>query len=294
MPCPSNNATTSEPCMHNLRRALLLLSLAIVLIATWLVPPDAAATRQVDAGLKRALISFATARALNALISVAQGTEVGIQPAGVGLTFTPGQALQPINDLVGQFASLMLAASVAFGVQRALIEIGAYWPMSALLSVVLLAWAWARWSGQRRWDWLTRLLLFLLLLRFAVPIISLGNEAAYQSFLAQEYTAGQTTMEKSTGHFIGAGEPVVESPPPDESILDRLKRWQPKAPDLKKRFEALREAADRVVEHIVRLIVVFLLQTLVLPLLMLWAMLRLSRALYESSRLWRRSQAARS
>ncbi|MCU0929027.1 MAG: hypothetical protein MUE62_07545, partial [Burkholderiaceae bacterium] len=69
--------------------AAALLGLLVVL--AWWAPLDAAAERQVDAGLKRALATFAAARALNALISVAQGTEVALEPAGVGVTFTPGQ-----------------------------------------------------------------------------------------------------------------------------------------------------------------------------------------------------------
>ncbi|MCB1944024.1 MAG: hypothetical protein KDI53_18575, partial [Candidatus Accumulibacter sp.] len=84
--------------------------------------------------MKRALVSFATARALNAVISVAQGTEVSMQPAGMGVVLTPGQLLDPVNDLVEQFSHLMLAASVAFGVQKVLISIGAYWVISLLLT----------------------------------------------------------------------------------------------------------------------------------------------------------------
>src|ERR1035437_9472915 len=118
-----------------LRRLSLLVFLAIVLAFAWLKPLENASTQQIDAGLKRALVSFATARALNAIISVAQGTGVAVEPAGVGVTFAPGQVLRPINELVAQFAELMLAASVAFGVMKVLITMGSYWVVSLLLSV---------------------------------------------------------------------------------------------------------------------------------------------------------------
>lgn len=91
------------------------------------------------------MVSFATARTLNAVISVVQGTQVELQPGGVGMTFTPGQVLDPINDLVEQFSLLMLAASVSFGVQLALIKFGAFWAVSSMLSVVALAWTWSTW-----------------------------------------------------------------------------------------------------------------------------------------------------
>jgi hypothetical protein len=73
---------------------------------------------KVDAGLKRALVSFATARALNGVISVVQGTEIVAQPLGVGVTLTPGQLLAPINELVKHFSDLMLAASMSHSASR--------------------------------------------------------------------------------------------------------------------------------------------------------------------------------
>jgi hypothetical protein len=126
--------------MPHTRRILLVLSLVAVLLGAWLAPLDAPATQQVDAGLKRALVSFATARALNAVISVAQGTEVSLQPLGVGVTLAPGQLLDPVNDLVEKFSDLMLMASVAFGVQKVLISMGGYWLISLLLTFAAIGW----------------------------------------------------------------------------------------------------------------------------------------------------------
>ena len=43
---------------------------------------------------------------------------------------------------------------------------------------------------------------------------------------------------------------------------------------MKAQFEAIRGAAERVTEQIVQLIVIFLLQTMVIPVLLLWALYR--------------------
>ena len=64
-----------------------------------------------------------------------------------------------------------------------------------------------------------------------------------------------------------------------ESMTERMKRWWSQGTDFKKRFEELKEVAGRTIEHIVKLIVVFVLQTLVLPVLLLWMLLRLGRIL---------------
>jgi hypothetical protein len=274
-----------------MRRLWLLPVLALVLAAAWLAPLDETATQQVQAGLKRAVASFAAARALNAAISVAQGTEVAVHPAGVGVSLAPGQALDPVNDLVEQFSVLMLGASVSFGVQLALIKMGGFWAVSGLLSVVALAWGWARWRGGDLPVWLTRLFVALLLVRFAVPVVALGNEAAFRLFLSEDYAAGQATIELSGREIERAGAPgapAASGPAPAPGGLgETLRKWWESAAaevDVNERLDRLKEAAGNAIDHIVMLIVVFLLQTVVLPLLLLWAMLRLGRALCEPPR----------
>src|SRR6185436_1624003 len=100
------------------QRVVLALAVAIMVACSWLAPLESAANQQVDAGLKRALASFATARALNAVISVVQGTEVAVQPLGIGIKLSLGQILRPLNDMVEQCAHLMLVASIAFGIEK--------------------------------------------------------------------------------------------------------------------------------------------------------------------------------
>lgn len=273
----------------NLRRALLLAFLAATLVGTWWLTPDAAAAREVDAGLKRALASFASARTLDAIVSAAQGTELSMQPLGVGLTLAPGQALDPINDLIEQFAGLMLAASVSFGAQRVLIAAGGHWGVSALLSLAALGWVAWRWravpaEGATRSllaRWLPRVLLLLLLVRFAVPLAVLGADAGFRLLMADDYVAGQAVLDRSAGAMRELSPPTAE-PAPDAGTLERLKRWwSGPAADAKpgvtppSRIEQWQNIVGDAVEHIVRLIVVFLMQTLVLPLLTLWLLLGL-------------------
>lgn len=272
-----------------LARSLLLIGLLVGLAVTWLAPLDAQATQQVDAGLKRALASFAAARALNAVLSVVQGTEVAVQPAGVGLTFAPGQVLDPINDLVEQFSTLMLAASLAFGVERVLIGVGGYWLVSALLSAAAVAWVWMRWREQAPPRMLVRALLVLLMLRFAVPVVVLGSEAGFQLFLADRYQAGQGSIELSTDQFARLKAPIAapSAPSAEAGIGERLQSWWSNAAqsvDISQRVDGMKQAAEGMVEQLVMLMVVFLLQTLVLPLVLLWVLLQLSRALLLSAK----------
>ena len=270
-----------------LRKPLLLIGLCALLTALWWATPDAPATRQVEAGLKRALTIFAAARALDAVISVAQGTQVALEPGGVGVVLAPGQALDPINDLVEEFSTLMLAASVSFGVQRVLIAIGGHAVVSALVTAAAVAWTALRWRGRVPPHALTRLLLVLLLVRFAVPLVVLGSDLAFRVFMADDYAAAQQAIDGSARQIDRAGAPSADQPPAGESHVERLKRWWSDAidkPDVGKRLDELRRLAAGAADHIVRLIVIFLLQTVVVPIGLLWMLLGSWRLLYRWGR----------
>ena len=268
--------------MPHLRRYALALFMLAAVACAWLAPLDAPASRQVDAGLKRALISFASARALNAVISVAQGTELSVQPLGVGVTLTPGQLLDPVNDLVEKFSTLMLAASVAFGVQKALIAMGGYWAVSLALTAVALAWG--VWQLRQPVPaWLSRALVVLLMLRFAIPVVTLGTDLLWQKFLAPDYQASQQVIDSSSTQAAKLAPPPVTQ---SQGMLDRMKGWLADNADVRARFEELKQAAEQAIEHIVRLIVIFLLQTLVIPLLLLWALYALARGVFERAGRW--------
>lgn len=271
--------------MPSIRRFVLALFMVAAVACSWLAPLDAPAMQQVDAGLKRALISFATARALNAVISVAQGTALSVQPLGVGVTLTPGQLLDPVNDLVEKFSTLMLAASVAFGVQKALIAMGGYWVISLALTAVALGWAGMHFRRQAPPLWLSRVLVVLLMLRFAIPVVTLGSDLLWQKFLASDYAASQSQIDSSQAQTARLGPPVGAAPD-NPGVLDRMKGWLSDNADVKARFEALKLAAEQATEHIIKLIVIFLLQTLVIPLLLLWALYALARGVFERAGRW--------
>ncbi len=258
------------------RRILLLVSLAAVLLGAWMAPLDAPATRQVDAGLKRALVSFATARALNAVISVAQGTEMSLQPLGVGVTLAPGQLLDPVNDLVEKFSDLMLMASVAFGVQKLLIIMGGYWLISLLLTLAALGWVGLQLQRQRAPAWLSGLLVVTLMLRFAVPVVTLGTDLLWQKFLAADYATSQQVMDAATGQ-VASLSPAPPASAEQPGWLDRMKGWVTPNGEIKARFEQLKQAAEQAVEHIIKLIAIFVLQTLVIPLSLLWGLAGLAK-----------------
>ena len=257
------------------RRALLGVSAAAILLLAWFGPLDRLAQDYVETGLKRALVTFAAARTANAIISAVQETTVAIQPLGVGVTLSPAQALDPLNDLVEQFSTLMLAASISFAIQRVLISIGGYEWVSVFLTIALVAWMWMAWHERNAPRWLARTLLVLLLVRFAVPIAALGSEAAFRLTMASDYAHAQT-MVKATSDELGRMAPETPKGP---GAIERFKEWWDRQKqDIQSYFGQLKDKAENMVRDIIVLMALFIVQTLLLPLFFLWVVQRLFRA----------------
>jgi hypothetical protein len=261
-------------------RITLSIVVALMVACSWFVPLETVANQQVEAGLKRALISFATARALNAVISVVQGTEVAVQPAGVGINFAPGQILDPVNDLVEQFAQLMLFASVAFGVEKVLITMGAHWAISVLLTVTAIAWAYGYLRYSASPVLLTRVLVILLMTRFAMPLVIIGSDQLFREFLAADYQASQQVIEVASGQISKLNAAVAPAPE-EQSMVDKITGWVSRNADIKPHLENLKQTVEQTTERIIHLMVIFLLQTLVLPVLLLWIMWGILRGSFE-------------
>ncbi|WP_280151655.1 hypothetical protein [Piscinibacter sp. XHJ-5] len=234
--------------------AAAVLALALVILA-WLPQPQHIALETAEAGLKRALATYAVARGLDALVSAAQGTQVSAAPAGMGVITAPGQLLDPANDLLEQFSSLMLTAIVAFGLQVLLLQVGAHWVLSLSFTaaVVLAGMSW--WRRRRVPPVWTRVLLVLAVARFAVLGCTFASDWLYRGYLAERYTVAQQQIDKAS---------------------DMLRR---RDIDVRQLPEQLTQAAELIVRQVVDLIVVFLVHTVIFPVVTLWFVVAMGRAL---------------
>ena len=257
------------------------LLLVAVLVLAWNSPLDALSTEQVDSGLKRALVTFGTARTLNAVISVAQGTDVAFEPGGIGVKIAPGEILDPINDMVEKFSTLMLFASISFGIQKILISLGGHWLVSAVLAATVLLWSIVRISGRQIPEWCSKLLVITLLLRFAVPLVTLGSTALFEQFLAKDYQQSQALLESGAAKAKNLQQ-LNATPTEDQGFLDRLKAMAPNI-NLKEQVQQFQDAAEQWIDRMINLMVVFLLQTLIFPLLLLWALMSFAKSMLLQS-----------
>jgi hypothetical protein len=277
--------TRPTPRVRALAAALLV---ALLAVAAWFRPLDDAAGEHLDRGMTAAFAAFATARALNGVISLVQSAQVSAQ-FGVGMSVAPGELLDPVNDLIERFSDAMLAATVAFGVQKVLLAVGGHWVVALLLGAASLAWAGLAIAGRPSPRWLLRAVALLLLARFAVPVAAVGTDLLARTFLASQQQASNQAIEALTGEArvvaqggpgapagtAGNGEPGAANP--------SLREWWARGVELGPRIEALARTAGRLAEHVTQLIVVFLLQTLLFPLALAWGMWRAVQSAFRAA-----------
>ena len=256
----------------------LLITLLILLAATliftgWL---DGAGREYTEQGLKRSLITYGVARGLNGIISVAQGTEVAVEPVGVGVTFTPGQVLDPINDLVERFSWVVLASGVSLGAQNILLAITAWTGfgllvVSFLLASLILLWKQGGLSLAVR-RVIYKIAIIIVILRMAVPMIAIINEGLYQLFLAPQYEMSLQQLEATTQDIEKIQDKNIE-PQSDQGVIEKAKQLIDDASNvfnIDQQFNQLKQAASDISEYVLNMIVVFVLQTLVFPLFFIW------------------------
>ncbi len=267
--------------MKLLRPIGMVLCTAILLIGAWRVPIDEPATQQVDAGLKRALVTYGTARLMHGAFSVVQGTQINVAPAGLGTTLSPGQSLAPVTEMLKQFSDVMLLVCVSFGIQKLLISIGGFWVISLALTITALGWTLQFVRRRQSPEWLTKLLIVLLMVRFALPLTILGSDVLFKSFLEKDYTASQNAIssvptQAETMASLDSGDSKSPSifGSPKEWFLEKLTRFS-------ERQAAINNSVGLAAEHMVTLIGIFVLQTLVIPLLLLWGLSGLARVFFQ-------------
>lgn len=246
---------------------------------------DALGGSYAQEALTRALVTFAVARTLNGVISAAQGTELSLEPAGVGVNFSIGEILDPINDLIERFSSVMLIAASSIGLQNVLLRITGWWGLTALLLVaaaLAIASVWIPRAtavlGARPLRWL----LIVSLVRFAVPVFMILSSVVFDTFLADEQAAATQALQATGSEIESLNEQATPPIAEDPSFVDQLGAFVGDSLRNLNARERLEQLGDRVAdatEHIIDLIVIFVFQTVILPLAFLWSIVELLKGI---------------
>jgi len=261
---------------------LLLLGALALGWSGWL---DQIAGAYVDASIVDAGIIYGTARGINALVSALQGTELDLWL----VSFSVGELLDPVNDLIERFSGVMTVAITSLILQQLLLSIVSATTFTLVLSglgvAVLAALVFDR---QRTYPWLLRCFVLVAFLRFSLSLVVIANLWVDQAFLADS----QGIQHQQLREFHGELEGVDAMVRGDEARMlvggsaDACPWHSAFSDDCKQavaaQFDLLQLKFDGFVDSTLNLLGSVLLKALIIPLLFFYALLQGARMLFRS------------
>lgn len=236
------------------------------LIANWLPGMDAAARAYLDLSMADSLVVYATARGLNAVISVIQSVHLSVSlGAGVGLNL--GEMLDPLNDLIERFSTFVLYGLAAIGLQKLLLLASGSLVMKIITSLLMIA-GYLAWLFQpARFAWLVRLGLMIALVRFAL-LIEVGTVAVLDSLYFDDRTQQAESALNLAREELGSLRQRYLASVAESGVFGGV--WEAASSVLGD--DGQQGVADLAAGAIVELIVIMLVRSVVMPLLFIWAL----------------------
>ncbi|MGB0936811.1 MAG: hypothetical protein ACPGTQ_05105 [Colwellia sp.] len=240
--------------------------------------------------LESVAITYGVARAMNATVSVLQGTEINASPAGIGVTFSIGEVLDPVNDLIERFSFIVMLSMASLALQKILILIGSSIGFNVLL-LMSAAWYLSHvWfiSNQRGRQLALRCLYFIVYIRFALVLVVGANFCVDYFFMSDlQEVSNQSLLNNQIKMETLTSQLKTESITPqteEQSMLDSINSaWESIQMGFSRansKVDSLKALAEDSIHSMVDLIAMFVLQTIILPLLFIWLFYRGIRALY--------------
>lgn len=280
------------------RRWLVSALVVLLCASSWWGGFDRMSEAYLDRAMTQAVTAFAIARGINAVLSVAKGSEVSVQPLGVGVTIAVGEVLDPVDDLIERFSWVMLVAIVALGVQQLLLALGGTLAvnlgLSALGAGALLSVWRLTWSGPVLARVLVRAFIVVVVLRFVMVAVALASDVVHAGVVGErvdretsELTMAESQLTRLSDPTDGSEAPTGADQPWWSSLGSFWEQEGVPAPsdpevsswDPRVRLAAMQAAAARTIDHLLSLAAAFITQTVLLPVFFLWLALRVSSEL---------------
>jgi len=212
-----------------------------------------------DEALKNAALTYATARGINALVSMMQSSQVA---AGVGVvsgSITIGELLDPLNDMIERFSTVMTWVLASLAAQKVLLLIASHqlflYLVATLGTIALLL---LFYGPPGVLNLVFRLFLVVVFVRFALGLAVALNSGVDYLFLERQLQANDAEIEKFQSSVIGIdGNEKLDT----DSIRDSAIRfWQGLS------FDELERKISAGIANFINLVAIYLLKTILFPL----------------------------
>ncbi len=256
----------------NSRKLTTALIILLVVAVSWSGYVDRQTENYVNQATIQALAAFATARVLNAGITVAKSVQVGAV-----VSVQPLEILDPVHDLVEQYSAIMKLAIGSLVIQKVLLEIvatGFFKILLTLLALLLLA---SLFVGSINHSTLMfKLFALACLVRFLL-ILAVGLNGLVDTIYVNNKTQQNMVELEILSREVDAL--TISGDSDDRSWYAGITSRFSAAKDLIN-LENLKNKVEVAVPAMLNLMALFILKTLILPLMFLWLLLRGFRVIW--------------
>lgn len=245
-----------------------LLHVVDLVLRPFLGRVDARAEEVAQGIALRAGTAFAVSKTINAALSMMEEVTLTGSAVVVGGSLHPAAFLKPINNLVDQFARIMLVVAAGALLMELLLHLGAGYGTSVVLAapLALLAFHFARPDAAfcpraRRLG--TFLLILAVVVRFALPVALIVTGSISDRYLAERYEAATRGLEHLQEQADAAAA-AAEDQGWGRSVLDAVTGS----------VDAIRASFSSTFDDVVTMVTVFFLETVLLPLSVILAIWR--------------------
>lgn len=256
------------------KHTFIVIVVAIIALS-WLNILDEYGDDYTTKSLTHAAATYGVARGINAVVSVIQSTEVSIGVASI----TPGEFLDPMNDLVERFSWIVMMAMASLGLQKLLLVIASSLIFKILITLagILLVYSVLK-NNNKIQNAMIRLFVVALFLRFAIGAVVWANDLVEYFFL-EEQRIQATVILTETKDSLTDMSTDVQKEKQDQSWWDGMRdSLSGLTADHEKR---IKEQTEKASSSIIDLIVVYIAQTILFPILFLWVFYRMMRWIWS-------------
>ncbi len=226
-----------------------------------------------NSSIKSAAFTYATARGINALVSMMQSVEVeaGVIVSG---SITIGELLDPLNDMIERFSTVMTWVLASLAAQKVLLLLASHKLFLYLVAVLGISALLLLFYGQTRVQSLVfRFFLVVVFVRFALGMAVGLNSGVDYLFMDQQLQVNDKEIENFRANIMN-----VETADDfdTDSIRDSaIEFWQNLS------MSEFERKISRGIENFINLVAIYLLKTILFPLGFFYA------AIFAIKQLWR-------
>ena len=256
------------------RKLLSIIFIALLVLLSSVKLLDDYVDDYTTDAITQAAVTYATARGLNALVSMIQSSNIS---AGIGIvsgSMSIGELLDPINDMLERFSSVMTLVLASLAAQKILLLIASHQLFIVALAILGLvtvtAIVFARPGLQ---NLLFKSFLVLAFIRFCLAIAVGLNSGVDHLFLEEATRENDQRIERFQENLLEIN--TTEMTDPESLKQSSINFWK------NLNLEELNRRVTDGIENFINLVAIYLLKTILFPLLFFYLTLQAIKTLWR-------------